>query len=825
MRTAEIHIRVLAPTCALRSESGGFVLRPRNVNQLLAVRFLIRLAVGLEPVSRNSLLQRFAPAQTVVPGTRREFGDAVDLPDAELSSRVSEEPRRALAKIFRSLGAPNPLVERPDGWTLDRNAVALSLDIVENSDRFADVIQRTSEVSAATVAATLAAIEAEFEQCFADPAHGDVQPHLAHMEAEVSAVYRAILAEQLVASAASADTAAVTRIGRRLFEDYGDTSHRPAATAYCGAATTGEENADRTRLMLRLFGRDNVPRGIGEHYLRFKARRDDDTTEPHSVTTELSAPSPRAVAAGVKTPDREPHHVTAPWTREQVDAVVLAAAADRGLALAVCAELASFACSAVAVVGISDAQDPQLVHTLAVARCLVPLLNSSDGLWTGDAGDRIISFAARSGVPIVPAVLSGARGLAASGRQPAPLALPDPSATGFRSAVQQLAEVIARQPQNSPLIGAASLLLNPADRRAQEAVASSQVMLGPDMTGVALRDRVLSAVHDLRSILDEELWRQLGWPQIASRARADRRVADMESDPLMLRLIPRFDSLRALHETERRKDVHTGFHRNLSALRDLTERRPLRIAIPPSLLGAAAILAHLVREPAYSLALDLRFDFTHAAALIETLDMTGAAPPDGMAVLLAPAYRLLTARRASFRPWATLPGQSYRVAAAADTNHATGVGPYFAPIERTTGASIQLQRLADRSAGSRTLREAHHVEPDEILLHLARAAGDAKYLLWHPHWRLSHLLGLGSITPEIPQDSAFEEVVFLLSDDFVLRHPTEAALLTAAIRAAWLDLIEEPRLRQLALSFLIDHSSYARCFRRMLGITPLLFHA
>jgi hypothetical protein len=53
--------------------------------------------------------------------------------------------------------------------------------------------------------------------------------------------------------------------------------------------------------------------------------------------------------------------------------------------------------------------------------------------------------------------------------------------------------------------------------------------------------------------------------------------------------------------------------------------------------------------------------------------------------------------------------------------------------------------------------------------------------------------------------------------------PAEFLLLRQAIRSAWLDILENPGDLQRAVEYMIRDHHYITCFKRMLGVSSLLF--
>jgi tetratricopeptide (TPR) repeat protein len=258
-----VELRVLAPAFEACAGERLFTLVPTNVNQLLGVRFLLRLAVSVERAD----VPHFVLRRRFVAGTKQEFADAVDVPEAELPRRVSEEPRQALARIFSRLGVTNPLVQEAAGWTIGTSGPTLTIDLVTVSCRFTGALQAHRRDSRA-LASELADVLAEFEKCFSnldDPTAHEltVVAHLRHMDEEVKLVHRAILAEHLKASELSGDDARASRSGAALFANYRDSSDAAAALAYYRSASGLSDRRERLRQLISCYGdARRLPAGV-----------------------------------------------------------------------------------------------------------------------------------------------------------------------------------------------------------------------------------------------------------------------------------------------------------------------------------------------------------------------------------------------------------------------------------------------------------------------------------------------------------------------------------------------------------------------------------
>ena len=339
-----------------------------------------------------------------------------------------------------------------------------------------------------------------------------------------------------------------------------------------------------------------------------------------------------------------------------------------------------------------------------------------------------------------------------------------------------------------------------------------------------LRDRAVLLTADLRQLLTTEVWRHLGHPNVVSRTAPSSHYRTLSGDPYISRLVPNFEWLDGLLSRDQDCNTRLGLINDIDVLRAFLAEHPLTVAITPSLVGAVAIFSFLNGCRRYKLNIKMNFAYSHAAQLVTLAMAATNDKPDAIGVLLAPAHKLLCDKSLEYQAFAVLPAQGYRVLSPrSDDRLGVGQGKYFTPLAENTGASIQIQRLAAATRGQSVLNSLSDIHPSEALSLLSAAESGQKFLLWSPYWHIADLLGLGSPILEVPRCIAWEDSMLFICSRKTEQFPVEFSLLRQAIRSAWLDILENPSDLQHAVKYMLQNRHYVTCFKRMLGVSSLLF--
>lgn len=354
---------------------------------------------------------------------------------------------------------------------------------------------------------------------------------------------------------------------------------------------------------------------------------------------------------------------------------------------------------------------------------------------------------------------------------------------------------------------------------------------GEDTPPLAGRAPYSSLLH---SILRREIPRQLRRPNVFRPGLSRVVTVELRDDPCVRARVDRFEWLESVNESRLLSTDRIGNpDRNVLA-RQLCSERSLHVAMSPALLASAAIFTYLRDEPAYRLNLRLNYHFTHARDLVDCILQGRVSAPETAVMALAPAIRLLTqSPKSTYQLSMLLPQQSYRVLVNKSKNngpykpsgYALPAGRYLLPIEGTPGALFQFERLVLGGRIDPRRTSIEHVNPDEAIAVLRDVEKDTLTILWSPYWQIIDSLGVGVVLDGPAGHHGWEHVALIVRSSFMQRHPGRVNALSMAVRAAWLDLLEDPNKVERAVEYMMKDGDFFKALRRTLGLYNLEFHA
>ncbi len=127
--------------------------------------------------------------------------------------------------------------------------------------------------------------------------------------------------------------------------------------------------------------------------------------------------------------------------------------------------------------------------------------------------------------------------------------------------------------------------------------------------------------------------------------------------------------------------------------------------------------------------------------------------------------------------------------------------------------SLGNQQTIYRLLRRHTLR---HTEPDEVMQHIA-AGESLNALLWFPHNRFfPDFTGAKGLLSS--RDEPYVDMTMIFANEAITSNPELLAGVTAAIRHAWLALLESPPTVTAIATTLVDDVEFYTYLKRALGL-------
>lgn len=264
-----------------------------------------------------------------------------------------------------------------------------------------------------------------------------------------------------------------------------------------------------------------------------------------------------------------------------------------------------------------------------------------------------------------------------------------------------------------------------------------------------------------------------------------------------------------------------GLAADHAAVGGALRQEPLRIVVPPVLLGAVVVLTHLRDRHHFPLELD--FSFPHATAFLQSL-LHGAITelPDACVLTLANTAHLIGAgKRSGFRPFILMPKERYRIVspvAANATRPSLGEGEYAFIYDYPSSQSYYFHELQATARVQRKNVSILNIEPWETIGLLRNGSTDLRAILCFPHYAFEQVFN-DCVFVDNPADGLKE--TFLCCSQSLQAKPQLMSALNIAIRNAWLELLEEPPLLHNLVSGLAQDTEYLKMLTRTCGLFML----
>ena len=259
--------------------------------------------------------------------------------------------------------------------------------------------------------------------------------------------------------------------------------------------------------------------------------------------------------------------------------------------------------------------------------------------------------------------------------------------------------------------------------------------------------------------------------------------------------------------------------------RTLTPDEPLRVAVPPSLIGAVAVFKYLRFIKGYNI--ELNYKFAHTVEILDrVLDDRFETLPDAAVFSTATAATLLSkGKKCPYKPLMIMPKVSHRVVAPNtndDTSRDLNSGTYGFMTATPGSGSFYFDDLERSGYIDRSKVTLKHMEVDEITAFLSEKDSMARAIQSFPSYKFSELFN--DCTFLDPEDNEFaNRTTVLFVHESIMQDAELARYLDIAIRDAWLALKEDQSVLELITSLILQDRDYFRFVRRCSGLHYLSF--
>ncbi len=239
----------------------------------------------------------------------------------------------------------------------------------------------------------------------------------------------------------------------------------------------------------------------------------------------------------------------------------------------------------------------------------------------------------------------------------------------------------------------------------------------------------------------------------------------------------------------------------------------LRLLAPscqPALISLASYLRDYLGVP-------LQLDPYHLYG-IELVDRVlrenGSSIPTLISTGLGPSTPLLNDPRHGYKPIMLGPALSHRIVSTGRAR-TQPISEIYMVAEQTTSAMFSLANFM-RSGAVKSKNALRHIEPDEVMQHIGQ--GESLHsLLWFPHNRFFPDFVAGDSLVS-SRDEPYVDVTIIFGNEAITSNPRLLGGVTAAIRHAWLGLLDSPPTVATIAAGIVADGEFYTYLRRSLGL-------
>lgn len=345
----------------------------------------------------------------------------------------------------------------------------------------------------------------------------------------------------------------------------------------------------------------------------------------------------------------------------------------------------------------------------------------------------------------------------------------------------------------------------------------------PCLDGIPTPTENKSASHrpqrSLASFVRDEFVREAGASLFNTRIFEERWVNETTGrlqHNSLVKTIAGKDVAKLNSLTQRRLDggMRLGTCESVQRLCDtLTRNRPMRVALSCTLVGAISLFDHLADS--HSFPFEIKADFLLASDPQRAVESSeGTNRPDLIvSTIMGAAYLLRAYKRLGYEPFILGPGSTHHLLGAPG-NRLSGqlqrADLYFSNPRPGTGL-FYFEELKKAGCISKKHVSLHHMESDEIVLSMRQPHPRECAVLWFPHHVFHRCLN-GFVFEDLNTADTYSPTV-LFAHSSLAKQKELLAHVELAIRYAWMDLLEQPRL----LEELVDRRLHCKSYKQLIG--------
>ena len=327
-----------------------------------------------------------------------------------------------------------------------------------------------------------------------------------------------------------------------------------------------------------------------------------------------------------------------------------------------------------------------------------------------------------------------------------------------------------------------------------------------------------------REAIQKEVREMLSDAYVFSADEQAATMKELATLPWLRAALKRYGTLAGVVDRKLSAAERLGCFDNPALRARVAGNRPIRVAVPPTMVASVAIFLSL--KHIHGLPIELEFHYGTSYDIVDAVRKAGSgAPPDLAALTLGSVADTVRSKTPfPMSPFIMLPRISHGI---------VGVKPAVEPPPgepqsfsyalwnaTPSGAKIYFDRLCAAGAINPKPTQVEHASPDTVAARIAGGDSSMRAGLWFPYYYLLGTLPGCYIVEAPPGVSARTEQVLFAHE--AITQDTELALaLNVAIRNAWLDLGERPDLIQRVAQAMVDSGEFLKMIARVGGLRHL----
>ena len=322
-----------------------------------------------------------------------------------------------------------------------------------------------------------------------------------------------------------------------------------------------------------------------------------------------------------------------------------------------------------------------------------------------------------------------------------------------------------------------------------------------------------------RLAIQREVQAMLSEAYVFSVAEQDRTMQELATLPWLQNALSRYGSLAGSVDKKLSAAERLGCFDNPALRARISSNRPIRVAVPPTMVASVAIFLSL--KHIHGLPIEIEFHYGTSYDIVESI--RGGDRSLDLAAFTLGSIADIASSETPFpmSPFIMLPRISHGIVGIKPHSELPADQPqtfsYALWNASPSGAKIYFDRLCAAGALNPKPGEVQHASPDTIAQRIREHDSSMRAVLWFPFYYLFGTLPGCYVVDAPPGVSASTEQVLFASD--AITADTELArALNVAIRNAWLDLGERPDLIERVAQSMVDSGEYLKMIVRVGGL-------